>query len=119
MNICSKNEEFQKFNGFMWSNSIGEKLTWKEAQEFAKNCKDGGFTDWRLPTAKELANTIDYEKGESTISRGTNGYYWSSTQVSSSKGVLLSFDSNYSFVYSYSKTYNLSVRCLRDIKGDK
>jgi len=110
------NEQFQEFNGKMWSNSIGEDLTFDQAKDFAKNCRDGGFTDWRVPTAKELADTIDWEKGTSAISRGANGSYWSSTQYSTTSGWYLHFYSSYSSMYGSSKAYGFSVRCLRDLE---
>ncbi len=112
----SSKEEFQEFNGKMWSNSIGEDLTFDQAKDFAKNCRDGGFSDWRVPTAKELADTIDWEKGTSAVSRGSDGDYWSSTQASTTYGYNLYFFSGGSFMNDYDKAYGFSVRCLRDLE---
>lgn len=112
----SSKEELQEFNGFMWSNSIGEDLTFDQAKEFAKNCRDGGFTDWRVPTAKELVDTIDWEKGTSAVGRGAFGYYWSSTQDGTPVGWYLSFGSSGSYMHYNLKAFGFSVRCLRDLE---
>lgn len=69
---------FETCNGLMWSNLQSEG-NWNDAIEFAKNCRDGGYDDWRLPTVSELQNVIDYEKGEPKIGGFKNIYYWSAT----------------------------------------
>ena len=48
------------------------------------------------------------------LGRGTSGLYWSSSQYSSTNGWFLLFDSVNSYMYSFSKAYGFSVRCLRD-----
>ena len=78
-----KDEKFEECNGLMWSNSTKEDIDWDEARQFAKECRDGGFDDWRLPTTSELQNVFDYEKGESKIGGWDAGYYyWSATTKS-------------------------------------
>lgn len=110
-------DKLQVFNGLMWSESIGEDLTFDQAQEFAKNCRDGGFRDWRVPTAKEWLDTIGWEDGINRVN--AVGYYWSSTQSSATVGCSLYFYSGYSYLNYYSKTSCFPVRCVRDIKENK
>lgn len=54
-----------EFTGAIWSrdaNPAGRRLTWQEAlsavQAFNSN-NHGGFSDWRLPTIRELESLVD------------------------------------------------------------
>ena len=75
-------DDLKASNGLMWSNSIGEDLNWEESKQFAKNCRDGGYDDWRLPTVSELQNVFDYDKGEPRIQGFIKDFFWSSTELS-------------------------------------
>jgi len=44
--------------GLMWTKDPGKKVTWGTAMQNAKKCKVGGYSDWRLPTVKELYSLI-------------------------------------------------------------
>ena len=44
--------------GLMWEKDMGMKMTLKEATLKAKNSNLGGFSDWRVPTIKELYSLI-------------------------------------------------------------
>lgn len=44
----------------MWQKSPGEKMTYSQALAAAKKCKTGGYTDWRVPTIKELYSLIRF-----------------------------------------------------------
>jgi hypothetical protein len=106
-------------NNLMWSDSIGEDLTFDEAKDYAKKCRDGGYTNWRVPTAKELVDTIDWEKGKSAITRGAYGNYWSSSQDSATYGWNLTFNSSNSLMNSIYKADGFSARCVRDLEGNE
>jgi hypothetical protein len=47
--------------GLMWSQSMGEKVTWDDAVSGAAGFDLGGYDDWRLPTIKELYSLIDFD----------------------------------------------------------
>ena len=51
--------------GLMWQKSFTKKK-WADAVREAEQCSAGGYTDWRLPTIKELFSLIDF--------RGTLGF---------------------------------------------
>ncbi len=40
--------------GLMWQQEFRGKMTWEEALAGADTCGTGGYSDWRLPTIKEL-----------------------------------------------------------------
>lgn len=40
-----------------------EGMTWAEAKEYCENLECGGYSDWRLPTLKELFSISDFSEG--------------------------------------------------------
>ena len=46
--------------GLMWVKSRGSKTTWDSAMLKAHYCTVGGYSDWRVPTIKELFSLINY-----------------------------------------------------------
>jgi len=87
------------------------------AASYCTNLVSGGFTDWRLPTRKELVSLSDYGQSspaiDVTFQNTTSSTYWSSsTYVSNvSRAWVVSF-SNGSQSYS-TKGTGLFVRCVR------
>ena len=114
-NLSRNDEKFEECNGLMWSNSTKEDIGWDGAKQFAKECRDGGFDDWRLPTISELQNVFDYEKDESKIGGwGAGYYYWSATTVSDYTQYAWYTSQNSGYTYYNTKTYaGYSVRCCR------
>lgn len=83
-----------KSTGLMWAkNDSGERMDWVEALEYANNSKLAGYSDWRLPNAKELQSLVDYEKAElpaintdyfavtptQFVTQQDSYYFWTST----------------------------------------
>ncbi|MDD4082992.1 MAG: DUF1566 domain-containing protein, partial [Sphaerochaetaceae bacterium] len=47
--------------GLMWAQDDSqETMNWEDALSFAENSEYAGYTDWRLPNAKELQSIVDY-----------------------------------------------------------
>ncbi|MCP4592608.1 MAG: DUF1566 domain-containing protein [bacterium] len=49
--------------GLMWVRARGEKVTYREAVTGAAKCRVGGYSDWRMPTVKELYSLINFNGG--------------------------------------------------------
>ncbi|MHC1782293.1 MAG: DUF1566 domain-containing protein [Anaerolineaceae bacterium] len=50
--------------GLMWQQSPGKKVTFEQAVNGADSLDLGGFSDWRLPTIKELYSLIRFDGGD-------------------------------------------------------
>ncbi len=53
--------------GLMWQKADdGVARDWEEALNYAENAEIGGYTNWRLPNAKELQSIVDYSRSPQT-----------------------------------------------------
>lgn len=46
--------------GLTWTSSPGKKVSYQKALDISESLTIGGYTDWRLPTIKELYSLIDF-----------------------------------------------------------
>ncbi|MGD9732942.1 MAG: DUF1566 domain-containing protein [Desulfamplus sp.] len=53
--------------GLMWQETKNNATTWKDALYYCENLNLGGYTNWRLPTIKELGTLIDYNRYNPSI----------------------------------------------------
>jgi hypothetical protein len=79
----------------------------------------GGWTNWDGPWNSALkmhaSGYLNPFGNGSLNDRGTDGYYWSSSQFDNFLGGALHFGSYFSSIDSFfSKAYGFSTRCLRD-----
>lgn len=104
----------QDSGSFAAGSGADGKLSWAEALNWAETNQYAGYSDWRLPNAKELQSLLDYSRSPDTTASAaidplfqctafTNeggaldyGYYWSSTSHinhtgQAPNGVYLSF----------------------------
>lgn len=74
--------------GLMWQKAdSGKGLNWQQALAYAASLRTAGYTDWRLPNAKELQSIVDYTRvpavhpifQSSSLPGGEHPFYWSST----------------------------------------
>lgn len=73
--------------GLMWVKERGDRITWATAVAGASQNKTGNYSDWRMPTIKELYSLIQFS--------GVNG-----SDVYSTTGYIPYIDSNY-FGFTY------------------
>ncbi|MEM7828109.1 MAG: DUF1566 domain-containing protein, partial [Candidatus Aenigmatarchaeota archaeon] len=122
--------------GLIWQRSDdGIVRTWDEANNYCENLALGGYSDWRLPTKRELFSIVDFGRYNPSINISIfpdtkRDKYWSSDVKSSSNEAWyvyfgkLEIDYGCASVYSYYKydgvTVNSSdksnkyyVRCVR------
>ncbi len=76
--------------GLRWTRETvaGGRRNWADAHKAAAAVDLYGFTDWRLPTIKELLTLVDYERYEPAIDTSVfqcePSWYWTSTPAASS-----------------------------------
>ncbi len=63
--------------GLMWTQDPGEKVTWPEAVELLEELNKSnylGYSDWRIPTMKELYSLVDFSGSTGTSSSTSTPY---------------------------------------------
>jgi hypothetical protein len=82
--------------GLMWSkDDSGEGLDWASALEFAYNATTAGYSDWRLPNAKELQSIVDYTRSPQTTGSAAIDPMFNVTAITDEGG-----ETNYPFYWT-------------------
>ncbi|MDC7224358.1 MAG: DUF1566 domain-containing protein [Spirochaetales bacterium] len=94
-------------------------MNWEDALAWCENLEFAGYSDWRLPNAKELQSIVDYHRSPDTtdsaaidpLFQATQivnmaglpdwGYYWTSTNFGDLKSIYLSFGRGMGMVGDY------------------
>ena len=117
-----------------WISSIIENLDWQTSND---PCSIELGSGWRIPTYTEWFNVdasggwsnrsgpwnsglklhaagyLNYGNG-SLVSRGSEGYFWSSVKASADYGWNLNFNSESSLMYLSKKAGGFTLRCIKD-----
>ena len=103
--------------GLEWQSESPGRMTWHQAQSYARSLTLAERSDWRLPSVRELESLLDRTQYRPVMRaevpfRDTRSY-WSSTTFGSHRtnAWIVMFDGAY--VLSYYKTNAYHVRCLR------
>lgn len=73
--------------GLMWmQNDSRTGMNWEDALSYAENMEYAGYSDWRLPDAKELQSILDYTRSPGTTSSAAIDPLFNSTQISNESG---------------------------------
>ncbi len=107
--------------GLMWQDdrdAYDRELTWHLAVNYCGNLRLDGYSDWRLPTVRELYTLIDLAREDPAAVKAlrfaASEDYWSASQVVGDRddAWLVYFEDG--VVNHYSKTRERNVRCVRD-----
>ncbi|HEY4613573.1 MAG TPA: DUF1566 domain-containing protein, partial [Bacteroidota bacterium] len=73
--------------GLMWmKNDNGTGILWENALSYAESLTYAGYTDWRLPNAKDLQSIIDYTRSPAITNSAAIDTIFNSTQISNEAG---------------------------------
>jgi Protein of unknown function (DUF1566) len=60
--------------GLMWTRAdSGKGMNWEQALAYAEHLRQAGYTDWRLPNAKELQSLVDYRRAPAATDPARRG----------------------------------------------
>jgi hypothetical protein len=88
------------------------------SQDVCGDLTTGGYSDWRLPSNKELISIVDYSIPfpsptiNPIFTNTKQSYYWSSTTYANDPGFAWYVDFYGVDVYINDKSYNYYVRCV-------
>jgi hypothetical protein len=101
--------------GLLWIRGDSTQRSWESAISYCDNLNYGGYSDWRLPTQKELMQAyvdgIWSQRGPSKLS--LMSYVWSGTTVSYSTPAAWMVYINYGSIAASNKTSNGYAICVR------
>lgn len=73
--------------GLMWmQDDNGEGLMWQDALSYAEENEFAGFSDWRLPDAKELQSIVDYSRSPATTNTAAIDPLFNCSQIKNEAG---------------------------------
>jgi hypothetical protein len=105
----------------MWQQDEQAKVNWNTALAICEGANTAGYSDWRLPDAKELESLVDETRHDPSINTsffsGTySDYYWTSTTGISDGTTAWYVYFGYGYTTSGGgvKTDTKYVRCVRD-----
>ena len=85
-----------KATGLMWmQNDNAQAISWENALRYAENFEFAGYSDWRLPTTKELQSIVDYTRSPKATNSPAINPVFNCTKITSEGG-----EEDYPFYWS-------------------
>jgi len=73
--------------GLMWmKDDNGEAILWQDALKYAEGKEFAGYSDWRLPDAKELQSIVDYTHSPATTNSAAIDPIFNTSEITNEKG---------------------------------
>ena len=113
--------------GLMWQKvPAGSTTNWEVALETCENLELAGYSDWRLPTVKELTSLVDYTQDNPAINTDffpdtPTSKFWTSTTLHSDPDKVYTVDFQTGFIgafYEKNSDYPNYIRAVRSIESD-
>ena len=90
--------------GLMWmQDDNGEGVFWKDALSYAEGTEYAGYSDWRLPDAKELHSILDYSRSPGTTGSAAIDALFNATEITNEAG-----QTDYPYYWSSTTHANMS-----------
>ncbi|HPQ40600.1 MAG TPA: DUF1566 domain-containing protein [bacterium] len=90
--------------GLMWMKTdSGEGMAWEDALVYAESLEYAGYSDWRLPDAKELQSIVDYTRSPDTTGSAAIDPVFNVTAIIDEGGT-----TNYPFYWTGTTHINIS-----------
>jgi len=105
-----------QITSLMWAKDQASTFTWQNAITQCDNLNYGGYTDWRLPTQKELMQAYTdgvWSQKAATKLNLSSSYYWSSSTVSTNTTFAWVVRPSDGFTDANDKTLTYRVVCVR------
>ncbi|MCX6243653.1 MAG: DUF1566 domain-containing protein [Bacteroidetes bacterium] len=76
-----------KATGLMWmQNDNAQAISWENALSYAENFEFAGYSDWRLPDAKELQSIVDYTRSPKATNSPAINPVFNCTKITNEAG---------------------------------
>ncbi|MEA3352916.1 MAG: DUF1566 domain-containing protein [Campylobacterota bacterium] len=116
----SENVVIDLTRNIMWQDNIEVieyKSSWSLAKEYCNELTLNGYTDWKLPSIKELLRIVNIKRANPAIFKEFKYVeptsYWSNSQDMSNKNYAWYIGFKTGAVFKDSKDYDCYVRCVR------
>jgi len=120
--ILANSSKIDEKTGLIWQDNTEisqNDLNYNDALKYCKNLKVDGFSDWRLPSIREMYSIVDLSQKRPALKNGfeirDDGRYWTSTLFSKNpKGEAWYISMRYGEAEAYNKSRVYHVRCVRE-----